>query len=42
VNERINSYTDVGVAHAEHLLVTFLRGENYSRNENLLLPVIFL
>jgi hypothetical protein len=36
------SYIDEGVAHAELLLVTYLRKENPPENENLLLPVLLL
>jgi hypothetical protein len=42
LNEGMNSYTDVGVAHAELLLVTCLRKENLLRNKNLLLSVYLL
>jgi hypothetical protein len=38
----MNSYTIVGVAHAELLLVTGLRKENPLENINLLLQVLFL
>jgi hypothetical protein len=34
----MNSYSNVGVAHAELLPVTYLRTENLSRNNDLLLP----
>jgi hypothetical protein len=38
----MNSYTDVGGAHAELLLVTWLRKENPPGNKNLLLLVHLL
>ncbi len=42
LNESMDSYTVVGVAHAELLLVTCLRRETPPGNNNLLLPVCLL
>jgi hypothetical protein len=42
MNERMYSYTDEGVVHAELLLATCLRKENPLGNKNLLLPVLLL
>ncbi len=39
VNVGINSDADVGVAHAEHLLLTSLEDEDPTRNENIVLLV---
>jgi hypothetical protein len=35
----MNSYTDVGLAHAELMLITCSRKENPQGNKNLFLPV---
>jgi hypothetical protein len=42
MDELNNSYTDAGIAHAEHLLVTCFKKENPLGNKNLLPSVPLL